>query len=350
VTIYDARAIAPAWLSVAVASSKDKARPQLDRTILIEAYGQGCRLTATDAYALLTAWVPNVEHEWDPEPSLDEKPYATAIAFDSHGRGRGLLAHALALLEEQEKAKDPDAEVHVRLSLGVVDVDDQSFEGMDPTHVTIEVPGREKVKLRCYEGEYPNWRKILTSMEPRSTVGVALAADRLAQMAKLAKYHPAYPVRFTFSGESAAVRVEVTDQPIEGIVMPVKWDFDLDAPRVDQKTDEDEDEDHDETAGAEHDRETRQTLTGVTESMQMIVDARELVVRSQLGSTSMLQRKMKIGFAKAGQIMDALEEMGVVGPAQGSKARAVLMTPEELDAFEITVTPGVPAPPEETDE
>lgn len=322
----DAGTLARGWLAVYQATGKDDNRPAIYKTLHIQQHSHGVRLVATDSYMILTCWVPEADNDLTPEPGWDEVPYASATVIDRHSRAISLLTYALTLANS-----DDHKTLEVNISLNVpwqpddTDPKDLQIDGFEALAAVLEVPEKERLQMEVYEGGYPNVGGLLTRQKRVRTDMLGLNPDITARLSKAAKIAVqggdpelgASGIKLWFGGRDKPLQVAFGSDPeITGLVMPCLWDFHRDAPY------------------GQSDEEPVSPLqeTGVitADDDSLFVSARRLVVESQLGSTSMLQRRLRIGFARAGHLMDLLERAGVVGPPDGSKARPVLMTIDEL--------------------
>jgi hypothetical protein len=354
---FDAPTLSRGWLAVAQASCSDKDAPILHKTIALEVYATGVRLTATDRFVVLTVWVPDVGHNLGDEPTIGEAPDRTVVVQDSDGRGKGLLAYLLSLVVRKERelaAQLPygqmqaSIEFDVRLPDGSTPDADVALEGMEPTYTVVDIPDTERVYLPVVESVYPDWRRIIGNHQAEETDTIMIHPERLGALAKDGRWAEG-GVLWTFGGEERTALIEWphSDPHLTGAVMPMRVTLPGEGPPAEEPSDDtplDVDGVAAAVAGlrdAASGVDDRVALRAVTADGEgewvdlpttddLVRQAAELVVSTQFGSAAMLQRKLAIGHAKAASLMETLEGSGVVGPLDGSKARTVLATPDQL--------------------
>lgn len=222
---FDAGLLARGWLATSLATGSDESVPVLYGTLLIETYSDGVRLTATDRYMALTAWVSAVDRDADDERALDEAPNGVVIVRDPDGRGKALLTYLRKVAAKAAKDETPAPQVTLAVNVPADDGAEPGFPGMELRQVVLDYPEHEKLTLPIVQGEFPAYRSLLIERDSASVAGLNLAADLVNRLGQAAKALGGW-LQFGFSGPDSAVAIEIigalNGPTVRGVVMPIR--------------------------------------------------------------------------------------------------------------------------------
>ena len=336
------RAMSRAWLAVSLASSDDEQRTGLWRAVIVEEYPTGVRLVATDSYWMAWCWVPGYSE--DPttttEPSIHAPAIQRAVVVDTEHRVRDLMKHVARATKPTDSLDEP-----IELDLNaLIDADTAQptlLPELAKSSARFELPSRERVLGDIYEGVPVNWTALADAfaVADSGTIAETMKGWMLDRLAKVSAIAAGEGVRFDwFDGHRALWQIAGPSPTLtflpRGLLMATRPADQSQPEGVHSSADPFDDDDH-------HPVVTFSVTSVAAHDEELLRQATDLVVRSQLGSTSMLQRQLKIGFVAAGRLMDQLEQRGIVGPANGSKARTVLCV---IDGDAPDLVEEVPAP------
>lgn len=332
---FDAPTFARAWLAVAQATGGKDDIAQFARTVAVEEFPTGVRLVATDRFILLTAWVPDLNARHPRTPHLSELPDRTVITYDGDGRVKSLMAYALTVAKRADSdGSGPAGMTEVRVTFDerkpVDKAGDATLDGLELKYVVFDLPDVERVWAQIVEAQYPTWQPLVLDHHTQDTKAIALNPEFVGRLVK-ASQHAEGPIVWTFGGADRVALVEWPDSDpnVSGLIMPRRWYLPGEEPEEDtEPLDGTEPGDQ----PGEGDPEDAVPATSMTsEDATLMASAVELVVSTQFGSARMIARKLNVGQDKARAIMDQLEHLGIVGPAEGTKSRDVLVNADQFE-------------------